>query len=205
MSPRPMPRKTIPVSLALLLLSSTACVTRSTRNLFATASSLANQATHSEIAADLVPARLRAVGDCFVLEGHAVEPGDDWVLGIYDFRAIWLIADGASYEYLTIQLPGGAARGRRVQFPSEGTAFYSSGAPSFPSRSGCVGYASAGHVELKRMGSSRIRADLDLEVQSISPRDYQGACGPKRIRKTVSFRRVEVWPNPACIASRTAR
>lgn len=135
-----------------------------------------------------------------MIDGHAVQQGDGLVFAIYRDQSRRWTADADSFEYLTIYLPGTEVE-KSWSFPAEGMAFYSSGTPSFPSRSGCLGYATGGQIDLDGVRGSTIRATLEVEFQTISPRGIKKDCGTLSFREEVRFRRIEKWPNKSCLGS----
>lgn len=184
----------------LLIPGSIGCVSSQTRAAFRAHSSLIQHQLHSRVSSNLNPTQLREVGDCFAIDGHSVQEGDGLVLAFYRDRSRRWTADTDSFEYLTIYLPGVIMDGHR-SLPEEGIAFYSSGTPSFPSRSGCLGYATGGQLELYDVRGSTIRASLDLQFQTISPRGIKNVCGPLTFHQELRFRRIEKWSNRSCLGS----
>ena len=183
-----------------LAVSLAGCAANSAQNLFASHSSLVALENHSKLATHLDLAGLREVGDCFAIDGHAVQEGEGLVLAVRRERGKALVADSDIFDYLTVYLPE-AKEGDRIELPAGGTAFYSYGSLAFPSRTGCIGYATSGSIEIEKVGKLAIRASLDLEIKPISPRGVKNDCGPFRVHEKIRFRRMGPRDGLSCIGS----
>jgi hypothetical protein len=185
---------------SLLTLSLIGCATNTTQAFFANRSSLVAWENHSKLAILLDLDGLRKAGRCFAIDGHAVQEGEGLVLAFHRQRGKRFVADSAIFEYLTMHLPE-AEEGDCIELPAGGTAFYSYGGLAFPSRSGCIGYATSGFVRIEEVRNSAIRASLDLEIKSISPRGAKEECGPISIHEKLRFRRMSPRDRLSCIGS----
>lgn len=141
-------------------------------------------AAHEALAAET---GRESVPDRFLLEGHHLSPGKGLVVA-YRRRDGWpfdmFLSDKASFQYLTLWLPQGAADAAAtydLAAAGGGYGFYSAANYGFSRSAGCFGVARSGTVTIERGGGERpggatVRFDLQIQTKPLGAMDAEH-CG----------------------------
>ncbi|NOS81045.1 MAG: hypothetical protein HOP32_05620 [Nitrospira sp.] len=130
--------------------------------------------------------------DGFSVIGHRIISDGGTVFGYREFSGGFIpLVDQGDFLKLTIYLPfllTNQTPSRIVIKDSrEVLVFWSRGSANFPDRSGCYGYASDGHINLSWRSSEEVEAELDVMIDSVSPRGWKEECQRFPLRKKFLF------------------
>lgn len=131
-------------------------------------------------------ARLGYEGQEFVVTGHRIKSGDDFILAFrrFDRGSSWLV-DQATFTKLTASIPQAFFKpGGEIHFPgsSNAIAYYSASSSNFPGAGGCFGYASRGLIKVLSVAESEATVQLNLTFSLSSPVGSPKECGEQNIQ-----------------------